>query len=243
MSTEKTGVIEETMDYSIFKLLPHNRPIVQTHVRRLVASMSERPHLRIARPILVNEAYQVIDGQHRLKAAELNGQSIYYMLVPGLTIDDARLLNALQRTWGLLDYGYSYASSKLPGYVQFIETYEARNLPPSIVLEYMAVTDTKRRYDFRIGLLQVIDQAVLDERLDQVEDIIKVFNPGATPYIVASAFSIVHTTKGYDHERMLKRIGQEKLLPQATRIDYIRELERVYNTGSPHNGPSYLRFF
>lgn len=241
-TTQTKTSIQETTDYSIFKLLAHNRPVVQSHVIRLMHSMADRPHLRVSRPVLVNEKMQVIDGQHRLKASELNEQSVYFMEVPGLTIDDARLLNALQRTWSLLDYAYSYASSKVPAYVQFVSTYENHELPPSIIMDYM-MPNVRRQHDFRIGEMKPVDQKVLDVKLDQAEDVIAAFPKSATPYMVASAYLAIQKTEGYDHDRMLKKTKNAKLQPQPDRVSYIRELERAYNTDVPFNGPSYLRFF
>lgn len=241
--TTLNNVIQETEDYSIFKLLPHNRPVVQSHVIRLMQSMAERPHLRPARPVLVNDSMQVIDGQHRLKASEMNGQSVYYMVVDNLTIDDARQLNALQRTWSLLDYAYSYASSKVPAYVQFVKAYEDHTLPPSTVLEAMASNGSKSRHDFRVGDLKLVDPTVFNRRLEMIEDVIEAFPKAATPYIVAAAFMTLLKTDGYDHDRMMKKIGTVKLSPQPDRISYIRELERAYNADIMFGGPNYLRFF
>lgn len=234
--------IQETTDYSIFKALPHNRPVVHSHVIRLVGSMSERPHLRPARPVLVNDKMQIIDGQHRLKASELNGQSVFFMQVPNLTIEDARLLNALQRTWSLLDYAYSYASSKIPAYVQFVRTYEARELPPSAILEYMMPAN-RRQHQFRIGKLAPADQVILDQKLDEAADILAAFPKSAAAYVVTTAFMAVQKTEDYNHGRMLAKLSRAKLQAQPDRVSYIRELERAYNTDVPFNGPSYLRFF
>lgn len=242
LKSKAATTIKETNDLSIFKMLPHNRPVVHSHVIRLAGSMADRPHLRPARPVLVNETNQVIDGQHRLKASELNGQSVFYMAVPGLTIDDARLLNALQRTWSLLDYAYSYASSRVPAYVQFVKNYEDRELPPSIIMEFM-MPNNRRQHEFRIGAMEAVDQKVLDVKLDQCEEIIAGFPKTATPYIVSNAFLTVQKTEGYDHKRMMQKLGRSKAQPQPDRISYIRELERIYNTDVPFNGPSYLRFF
>lgn len=241
-TTQTETKIQKTDHYDIFNSLPHNRPLVHSHVLRLSRSMAERPHLRPARPVLVNEKMQVIDGQHRLKASELNEQTVFFMIVPGLTIDDARQLNALQRTWGLLDYAYSYASSKVPAYVQFVKTYEAHELPPSTVMEYMT-NGTKKQHKFRVGQMQPVDQPELDKTLNMAEDVIKAFPKSATPYVVASAFKAVYKAQGYDHDRMLKKIESARLEAQPDRVSYIRELERAYNTDIMFAGPNYLRFF
>jgi hypothetical protein len=240
----KKNVILQTDDYELFQLLPHNRPVVQSHVVRLAGSMRERPHLRPARPILVNEKYQVIDGQHRLGASRLNQQTVFYMIVEGLTISDARLLNALQRTWSLLDYAYSYASSGVTAYVQFVKAYEARELPPSVVLENINNSHDHRNRDaFRIGQLEVVDQITLDRRLDQLEEVLARFPKASTPYIVSSAFRHVQKIEEYNHARMMKKLETTKPQPQRDRVSYIRELERIYNMDYVFGTPNYLRFF
>lgn len=236
--------IHETSDYSIFKLLEHNRPVVQTHVAHLAQSMEDRPHLRPARPVLLNEKNEVIDGQHRLAASKVNQQSVFFMVVPGLTIEDARLLNALQRTWSLLDYAYSYASSRVPAYVQFIKTYESRELPPSVIMEYMSGSQgSRRQYEFRIGKMQPIDQKILDQKLDQLEEVLAEFPRTATPYIVSMAFYAVQKNEAYSHDRMMKKLEGNRPEVQPDRVAYIRELERIYNTDIQFGGPNYLRFF
>lgn len=241
-TTKNHNLIVETANYSIFKKLPHNRPVVQSHVIRLAQSMLEKPHLRPARPILCNDKMQIIDGQHRLEGGILNGQTVYYMVVSGLTIDDARLLNALQRTWSLLDYAYSYASSRVPAYVQFVKNYENRNLPPSVIMEFM-MPKLRRQHEFRVGLMEPVDQKVLDMKLDQLEEVIELLPQGAAPYVVSTAFATVQKIEGYDHDRMMKKLKPAKPSIQPDRVSYIRELERIYNTDVPFNGPSYLRFF
>lgn len=236
--------IQETTDYTVFKFLKHNRPVVVSHVARLAQSMIDRPHLRVSRPVLVNDKMEVIDGQHRLRASELNGQSVYFMSVPGLTIEDARLLNALQRTWSLLDYAYSYASSRVPAYVQFVKTYEARNLPPSVIMEFMSGTrGSRRQHEFRIGEMEPVDQKVLDHKLDMLEQVLEEFPKSATPYIVSMAFYAIQRNEAYDHNRMLRKLVNSRPEPQADRVAYIRELERIYNTDVQFGGPNYLRFF
>lgn len=242
-TVKTTTHIQETTDYGQFKFLSHNRPVVHSHVLRLAQSMAERPHLRVSRPILVNEKMQVIDGQHRLKASELNEQSVYFMVVDGLTIEDARLLNALQRTWSILDYAYSYASSKVPAYVQFVKTYESRELPPSVVLEYMTGNTHKAREPFRLGKLEAVDQKMLDERLDQLEEVLAEFPKAATPYIVSAAFFPILKHEQYDHDRMMRKLGGSRPEVQSDRVSYIRELERIYNADVMFGGPNWVRFF
>ena len=91
--------VQVTSNYQIFKTLTSNRKVDMNHVKRLATSMKENPHLFETRPILVNENMFVIDGQHRLKAAQINKQPVYYMVSKGITIEDTRTLNTTQANW------------------------------------------------------------------------------------------------------------------------------------------------
>ena len=62
--------IHSTYDLSIFKILDGNRNINLGHVERLVKSIEENGFLKM--PIIVNDNFDVIDGQHRLMAAKKN---------------------------------------------------------------------------------------------------------------------------------------------------------------------------
>ena len=68
--------IHSTGDLSVFKILDGNRNINLGNVDRLVKSIEENGFLQM--PIIVNENYEVIDGQHRLMAAKKINSIIYY---------------------------------------------------------------------------------------------------------------------------------------------------------------------
>ena len=67
--------IHSTNDLSVFKILEGNRNINLANVERLVKSIEENGFLQM--PIIVNENYEVIDGQHRLMAAKKLNSIIY----------------------------------------------------------------------------------------------------------------------------------------------------------------------
>lgn len=241
--TTANNIIHETDNYDIFKVLPYNRPVVASHVRRLAEAMQKRPHLRPAQPILVNEKYQVVDGQHRLEASRYNNQTVFYMVVEGLTVADARMLNALQRTWRILDYAYSYAASGVPAYVQFVETYEERKLPPSVIIEYLAIGNSRQRQEFRAGTIRFLDRKASNKLLDELEEIVALFPDVSGIYHLASAVRSVQSVEGYDHNRMVAKLKTVSPKIQPNRIEYIRELERIYNANTHSDGRNFVRFF
>lgn len=102
MSTESIQ-IHKTDDYSKFKGITSNREVYGRHVQAIVKSLRKR-NLLWMNPIKVNDDFEVIDGQHRLAAAEILGVPVFYIVCPGVTKADLAILNSNQRNWSLMDF-------------------------------------------------------------------------------------------------------------------------------------------
>ncbi len=107
--------IRETRDYSRFKLYPVNRKVTKEHVEKLVNDPSF-PEAFSVHPIVVNENYWVIDGQHRLKAAITLNIPVYFVVQYGATEKDIISCNFNQKKWTLEDYLKFYAEKGLDSY-------------------------------------------------------------------------------------------------------------------------------
>jgi hypothetical protein len=84
----------------MFKKLPGNRGVNIGHVQQLISSIQNENLLK-ARPILVNENLEIVDGQHRLEAAKILQVPIFYEVVEGLAIKDVARVNSYQKNWRL----------------------------------------------------------------------------------------------------------------------------------------------
>lgn len=96
-----------TKDPSIFKNLTGNRDT--THWKTVYNSIKKNGYL--LNPIMVNENFEIIDGQGRTLALKELGLPHYYYIVPGTKIDECRILNANQKNWSVKDYIESYAQA------------------------------------------------------------------------------------------------------------------------------------
>lgn len=96
-------MIQKTTDYKKFKVLDANRSINMSHLAKLTISIAKRNMLEF-NPIIVNENYEVIDGQHRLEVAKANKLPIFFIVVPNAGIAEVLDLNTNVRTWKLADY-------------------------------------------------------------------------------------------------------------------------------------------
>lgn len=108
--------IFKTFDYDKFVIMNDNRIVNALHVKRLVESFKQELLLC---PIIVNELFEVIDGQHRLNAAMESGMPVYYYIVKGYGAEQVKKLNTNQKNWTKQDYLNSYASNQVQPYVLF----------------------------------------------------------------------------------------------------------------------------
>lgn len=107
-----------TKDYNLFKFLECNRNIDESNLRKLINSMSIK-YLGELRPITVNTKYEILDGQHRFKAAQSLGLPIYYVIDRTLEKGDIILLNSAQQIWKKEDFLKYYVQSGMEEYIKF----------------------------------------------------------------------------------------------------------------------------
>lgn len=109
-------MIYMTYDYTIFKYHPENRVVNTNRVNKLVNSMK---HHYFMVPIIVNEKFEIIDGQHRYEAAMKEGLPIYFIVIEGLDSDDIRALNCNITSYSVIDYINKYALQGNLNYIRF----------------------------------------------------------------------------------------------------------------------------
>ena len=117
-------IVKKTEDYSIFKAMDANRQVNLNHVNNLIRSMDTNGAL--VNPVIVNENYEIIDGQHRLRASLELGLPVYYLMVEGYGIKEVHALNLNQKNWSNQDYLEAYANDGNVNYQRLLE-FQKRN--------------------------------------------------------------------------------------------------------------------
>lgn len=151
------GLVHTTTNYDSFSHLLGNRHIKMEAVEGLKRSMENTGIIPM--PIIVNERNEIIDGQHRAAAISLLGGTVYYIIVPGLTLQDCVTINCEQHSWKTMDFVYTYAEQHYPQYealVGFIE--KNPDIEPEVVLR--AMFDSHGGAKFRNGEGKLIDAAL-----------------------------------------------------------------------------------
>ena len=127
----RTSVLTTT-NYDQFIFLRSNRAINDNHVYKLVKLIMAEGHQK--EPVIVNEKLEVISGQHRIKACEKLKMKVTYIVVPGLTIKDAREMNNSQKPWSFMDHLRCYGHSTH-------HNYQAYKQVDSLLEEYSSLSN------------------------------------------------------------------------------------------------------
>lgn len=120
--------IFKSTDYLKFQKIEGNRKLADNHVKSLVESVKSKNLLHL-KPIIVDENFFVLDGQHRLEAARICEVPIYYIVCSSEKFKEITKLNQNQKNWKLIDFLTFYAVNfKNPCYQDLLKFMEERSL-------------------------------------------------------------------------------------------------------------------
>lgn len=117
MTDNTIGIIYTTNDYDKFKKLEGNRDV--KGVKKIISSINSVGY--VLSPILINEKYEVIDGQNRLEALKTLELPVPYIVQEGIGLEECRHLNIGQSNWNTKQFIRSYAESGNESYKRLLE--------------------------------------------------------------------------------------------------------------------------
>ena len=222
--------IHITSDYEKFTFLVGNRDVVNKHVKDLSAQIDQRD-LNI--PIIVNEKMEVCDGQHRLEAYKVLGLPDHYIVKEGLTLQDIRKLNSVNRKWTMNEYMMSHFKLGSKHYVTlewFVRTYDFSVSDSLAMLNGKGYLDSYDYAQFREGHFVVHD---LEKGKDIAKSILKVgeyFDKYKKGTFIRAMISVMNDPNFVwsIFENRLRNYSS-KLTNQGSRNDFILCIERLYN--------------
>lgn len=233
--------IEVTRDYSIFKQLEGNREATDKRAAKIAKSIRKVGYVPC--PIVVNEKYEVIDGNGRFKAIKNLGLHVYYIVVPGLTIEHCVAMNINSTNWTNTDFINSYAEQGNRNYVSLKYLMEKHpHLSPRIILA--AATNAIGGSDnstIKNGTLTIDQSKVFfaDEILTWIDKnfvpIKNCVNGRFETLMYALIFAYKWSTA--DMNRLTETVIQYKNdLPPATNVKYtLEQLSKLYNKNMKKN--------
>jgi hypothetical protein len=232
MENTTQNVVQSTTNYEQFDLLTANRDVYQPHVKRLIKSFEDKGNLTQVQPILVNEKYQVIDGQHRLTAAMELKLPIYFTVVPGIGISEARQMNLLHRRWDSDAFLKTYSAEGRKAYIEFSKLrFDYPSFSYSILLAAIKGHQSPgSQIEFRNGELEMFDIAEVRKRLDDISELAEITNI-FTKQAVVYAYLRARLADNFNNELFVDKVAEKRLELGAygSVVDNLRQFEALYN--------------
>jgi hypothetical protein len=233
--------MKKTKKYDRFNFLEGNRNIYPAHLRKLIKSISEDNRLK-ENPIIVSKNLSVIDGQHRLKAAEALGVSVYYVIADDASIETVIRMQT-QKSWSAKDFIKShmkYGSGDYEILWDFIDYY---HLPINVSMNLLSGGKAKETggsltTKLRDGSFKVTSLKQAEEFAEKYNDIYnRIKKPFARNRDFIIALKTIMKSDNYRHETMLRKLDvySSRLTNTPSYLEYARQLEEIYNTKSRGN--------
>ena len=226
--------VYETTDYSKFKDITGNREKNEGHLKALENAIENDNLLQVSH-LIVNEKFEVIDGQHRLEAAKRLGLPVAYAFYNGLTLEHVQDLNKNNRTWKYGDKMHSFCSQGKKHYVQlsdFIDKYGFGQWESQLMLGGKWASYRKV---FQNGLFEVQDYEKACRIAEQILSFEHYFSRFRLRSFVLAMVEIMWNPN-YDHNRMIRKLQLGKRIElRVDKKEYIRHIEEIYNYRESHN--------
>ncbi len=202
-------------------------------------------------PIIVNEEFEVIDGNTRLEACKSKNYPVMYEVVDSDDVKSLELMkymNAANKPWNTYNFIEFYALGyKIPEFVDFKDFIDDRNFAIGI---YIAFDNNINQDDIRDGKLPIIDYILMNNRLDYASSLmIAVGDTIKSKQNIARALARFYTHGDFDKVRLLSAINKHwtNLLRKERVNSVIGEymvaamLQKCYNYGL--SGKNRTRLF
>lgn len=236
--------IYTTKDYSRFKKLEGNRGVSTQRVEIIKRSIENVGY--VTNPIIVNEKFEVIEGQGRLQALKELELPVDYIIEDGCGIQQCVALNMRNTNWKLNDFIKSYADRGYMGYQRLCMLMEKYNNYGIMI--FATAVKLISRFDnnqVKNGALEISEKEYNDaiDRLDWLNEIAPYCKScnGEIGYLFQSLL-ICREFSEIDVDKLKERvISQNSIMPPFANIpDCMQSLEQIYNKNRQEKFKVYI---
>lgn len=225
--------IQWSKDYDKFKNLTFNRNVDFKRVKKIKEVIKKNGYLV---PIIVNQDYYIIDGQHRIQAAKDLNIALSYMVYE---LDNDKLpfiLADLQtsKRWDTIDYYYMWLDLEKPNYKKLEFLLDKYNIEFTILYRLLPIGTGNHYQAFKDGSVEYTDNQIntIENKLIMLKELFNLepkFIDLGKPFMKALIVAI--NCKNYNHEIMKKGLKERgaMLLKASTGPEYSIQLEDIYN--------------
>jgi len=218
-----------TTDYFLFKSIKGNRNKNLLHIDRLKKSMMENYLFTI---IIVNELYEIIDGQHRFDVIKELGLPLHYVICKGYGLDEVHILNANSKTWKSDDYLEGYCNLGYKEYLTYREFQTQYGLGHSQAMLLLGHSGTggDAIKEFYAGKFKVKNIAESKKKADLLL-MIGNYYEGFQRRSFIFAFLRLLQHPNFEFSEFIQKLKQQpsSLTDCGTADQYISLIEEIYN--------------
>jgi hypothetical protein len=224
--------VHTTKDYSLFRTLNGNRDVNQLHLTRLKESIKKN-HLTTI--IMVNDKFEIIDGQHRYLISQELNLPINYIISKNYGLNEVQILNANMKNWQTMDYVNGYCDLGYKDYIiyrDFVEEYSLNNQVAILILsgEQFGGNDVSITSKFKEGLFKVNN---INNSIKIVEKLqmIKPYYDGCMRRSFVIAMLGMFKNQNFEFTEFIAKLKQQPTtLQDCTNTTQYRSLiEEIYN--------------
>ena len=222
----KINEVYETNNYSQFKFIGNNRAVSQGHVNKIANSMKKQ---RLISPIIINEVWEIIDGQHRFLAQRELNMSIPYIIQKGYGEIETQLLNNNTKNWSMLDWERHYCNKNIEDYAIFRDFRKKYKFPSEQC--QMLLQQEHDNQVFKDGLFKVVSYNRAIRYANMICDIQKNISWDCKDRMFIRAIIFIFDFGVYKHSEFIKKlkIKGNVLNIQRDKKSFCRVIEDVYN--------------
>lgn len=224
--------VHTTRDYSLFKTLNGNRDVNQLHLTRLKESMKKK-HLTTI--IMVNEKFEIIDGQHRFLISQELKLPINYIISKNYGLAEVQVLNANMKNWQTIDYMNGYCDLEYEDYIiyrEFVDTYKFSSQVAMFLLsdEQNGGFQDSITAKFREGKFKVKDYNEAKRKAEKIL-MIEPYYKGYSRRSFVLALNVMFKNENFEFTEFIAKLKiQPTALQDCTNVTQYKVLiEEIYN--------------
>jgi len=232
MNNKSVNQVFRTKDYSTFKFDKENRTIIPSHVKSLSKSMLTNGWVK-GSYVVVNKENAIIDGQHRVLAAEIAKVFVEYVVEAKATGENIRLLNTDTKNWNIITHLEYHVKQGNQSYIlldRFMKNFPSLK-PTECTMLVKNSTSSASRGEFERGEFVVRDMKIAYDWGHKIMSLKPYFERGYNKAIFVRAMVRVLIKPIFNFEEFLHRV---KLRPKSivmcgTVEQYLEMTEDIYN--------------
>jgi hypothetical protein len=224
----KSNQVHTTKNYSLFKPIDGNRNKNLLHINRLKKSIQEN---YLFTTIIVNENYEIIDGQHRFDVIEELKLPLNYIMCKGYGLNEVHILNQNSKTWNADDYLAGYCQLGYEHYLEFAKFKKRFDFGSNVCMLLLCNTDSGSSIkNFYNGEFKIKDYNKAIDKANKIKMIGK-FYDGYKRQTFIRAMCQMLDKPIFDFTHFIQKLQLQPLaLQNCNDIDQYRLLiEEIYN--------------